>query len=157
MHFYQQAGFLVLGSRLRRLGDNLINDVNAVYRNQNIDFDASWFPVFYILSVEKEVSINEIANELKTSHSAVSQLVKSLIDKGYFKSKRSNIDARQKAISFTAKGSKLFFKIHPVWKALQQAMEELFASENVLNLLTEAEVRLTEQSLLKRIEEKLSK
>lgn len=157
MHFYQQAGFLVLGSRLRRLGDNLINDVNAVYRNQNIDFDASWFPVFYILSVEKEVSINEIANELKTSHSAVSQLVKSLIDKGYLKSKRSNIDARQKAISFTAKGSKLFFKIHPVWKALQQAMEELFPSENVLNLLTEAEVRLTEQSLLNRIEEKLSK
>lgn len=157
MHFYQQAGFLVLGSRLRRLGDNLINDVNTVYRNHNIDFDASWFPIFYILSVEKEVSINEIANELKISHSAVSQMVKSLTDKGYLKSRLSSVDARQKAISFTVKGSRLFSKIQPVWKALQQAMEELFGSQNVLNLLTSSEERLAEQSLLDRIEDKLLK
>lgn len=160
MQFYREAGFLVLGSRLRRIGDNFINDVNKTYAAHDIDFDAAWFPVFYILSNKKEVSIIEIATDLNLSHSAVSQMVKNLSEKGLLKSRSSKVDARQKAISFTAKGSKLFLKIKPVWNALQQAMEELFEtknkSNNILQLLTDMEVNLNKESLYSRIENKLS-
>ena len=49
MNFYQDLGFLVFGSRLKRLGDTFINDINRIYKDHKIPFDASWFPVFYIL------------------------------------------------------------------------------------------------------------
>jgi len=64
MNFYQQLGFLVFGSRLKRLSDTFINDINKVYKSYNIQFDASWFPVFYILSQKEEVSIKEISDDL---------------------------------------------------------------------------------------------
>lgn len=159
MNFYQQSGFLVFGSRLKRLGDSFINDVNRIYKNHKRQFDASWFPVFYILSQKKEVSIKEISEELNVSHSAVSQLVSSLQSKGLIKSVVSKKDARHKAITFTSKGEKLLEKIKPVWNALQTAMEALanesLQSKKVLSALTKIENNLAEKSLFERIEDNL--
>ena len=159
MNFYQQLGFLVFGSRLKRLGDTFINDVNRVYKNHKIDFDASWFPVFYILSQRKEVSIKEISGELNVSHSAISQLVSGLQQKGLIKSVASKKDARHKAITFTAKGEKLLKKIKPVWIALQKAMEELTAentpSKKVLPALAGIEESIQDKNLFERIEQHL--
>jgi DNA-binding MarR family transcriptional regulator len=159
MNFYQQLGFLVFGSRLKRLGDTFINDVNRIYKNNKIDFDASWFPVFYILSQRKEVSIKEVSNELNVSHSAISQLVSGLQQKGLIKSVTSKKDARHRTITFTAKGEKLLEKIKPVWNALQEAMEELTAentqSKKVLPALAGIEESIQKKNLFERIEQHL--
>ena len=159
MNFYQQLGFLVFGSRLKRLGDSFIADINKVYKTHKIPFDASWFPIFYILSRQKEVTIREIADELNTSHSAASQMVSSLQEKGLIHSEVSADDARKKVITFTAKGEKLQQKIEPVWAALQQAMEAMATegkhSKYILQSLEEIENNAQEKSLYERIEDKL--
>lgn len=159
MNFYQQLGFLVFGSRLKRLGDTFINDVNRIYKDHKIDFDASWFPVFYILSNKKEISIKEISDELNVTHSAISQLITGLQQKGLIKSVTSKKDARHKAITFTAKGEKLLIKIKPVWNALQKAMEELTAentqSKKILSVLKGIEESIAEKNLFERIEQHL--
>src|SRR5690242_6989385 len=159
MNFYPQLGYLVFGSRLKRLGDTFINDINKIYKSNNVQFDASWFPVFYILSEKGEVSIKEICDDLNVSHSAISQLITSLQQKGLIRSVVSKKDARHKAITFTARGQKLLAKIQPVWNALQQAMEEL-ASENtqskkVLDALTAIEKNLQKETVFERVEKKL--
>jgi len=159
MNFYQQLGYLVFGSRLKRLGDTFLNDVNKIYKSHNIQFDASWFPVFYILSEKGEVSIKEISDDLNVSHSAISQLITGLQQKGLIKSGVSKKDARHRAITFTAKGQKLLAKIQPVWNALQKAMEQL-ANENtqskkVLDALTAIEKNLQKETVFERVEKKL--
>lgn len=159
MNFYQQLGFLVFGSRLKRLGDTFLNDVNKIYKSHNIQFDASWFPVFYILSQKEEVSIKEISDDLNVSHSAISQLITSLQQKGLIRSVVSKKDARHKAITFTAKGQKLLTRIQPVWNALLQAMEEL-ANENtqskkVLEALTALEKNLQSETVFERVGKKM--
>jgi DNA-binding MarR family transcriptional regulator len=156
MNFYRDLGFLVFGSRLKRLGDTFINDVNRIYKNHKIAFDASWFPVFYILSQKKEVSIKEISDSLNVSHSAISQLINNLQQKGLIKSITSKKDARHKAITFTVKGEKLLQKIQPVWNALEKAMTELAEestySKKILKALTGLESGIKEQSLFERID-----
>ena len=156
MNFYQSLGFLVFGSRLKRLGDTFLNEVSAIYKTHKIPFDASWFPVFYILSRKNEVSIKDIADELGTSHSAASQMVSNLEEKGLIKTTTASDDARRKVVSFTSKGSKLLLKIKPVWEALQQAMQELAMegehSAQALQALTELENNLQATSLFNRVE-----
>ncbi len=156
MNFYRDLGFLVFGSRLRRLSEAFLSDVNSIYKAHKIPFDAAWFPVFYILSVEGEVSIRKISDELSISHSAASQMVSSLQEKGLIKSTVSKKDARHKVVAFTPKGQKLLQKIQPVWKGLQQAMEELAGGEAesklVLTALAQIEDKLQEKTLLERIE-----
>jgi len=156
MNFYQQLGFLVFGSRLRRLSETFLSDVNNIYKAHKIPFDASWFPVFYILSQEGEVSIRQISNSLGITHSAASQMVSNLQEKGYIKSTVSKKDARHKVVAFTLKGQKLLQKIQPVWQALQKAMTELGGGDaeslKLLTALTKIEERMQDKTLFERIE-----
>lgn len=159
MNFYQTLGYLVFGSRLRRLSESFLADVNKTYQAHDINFDASWFPVFYILSKKEEVSIRDISDELAISHSAVSQLVSSLQQKGFIKTTVSATDGRKKVIGFTAKGRKLQEKIRPIWEALTSAMQSM-AEENkhsryILNAIDEIEKSLVKESLFDRVQKKL--
>jgi len=155
MNFYQTLGYLVFGSRLKRLSEAFLNDVNQIYKTHKIPFEASWFPGFYLLSEKNEITIREISNELNISHSAASQLISSLQKKGLLKSVQSKKDARKKAVSFTAKGEKLLQRIEPVWTALQEAMETLAAeapnSKKILKALTEIEKNIQKITLFERV------
>ena len=146
----------MFGSRLKRLGDTFIGDVNRIYKKHRIHFDASWFPVFYILSEKKEVSIKEISDELNVSHSAISQLVGSLQQKGLIRSLVSKTDARHRSITFTAKGEKLLQQIQPVWDALEKAMEKLTnesaQSRKILLALTALEKNIQHKTVFERVE-----
>ena len=62
---YQDLGFLILGSRLRRMSEYFLSEVNKVYQVVGVPFEASWFPLFFILAREKEVSIRQAADELQ--------------------------------------------------------------------------------------------
>jgi len=159
MNFYQSLGFLFFGTRLKRLSEAYLNDVNKIYKKRKIGFDASWFPVFYIIAEHGEVSIRQISNELRISHSAASQMVSSLQQKGFIKSTVSKTDARHKVVAFTAKGQKLLLKVQPVWTALQQAMEELSnetaQSKKILDALTALENNLQHSGVYERVENKM--
>ena len=157
MSFYESLGFLVFGSRLRRLSEAFLADVNKIYASHNLSFDAAWFPVFYILSRQETVSIKDIADELGISHSAVSQLVSSLQQKGFIKTTTAGDDARKKVVAFTAKGKKLQQQVQPVWDALQKAMESLAQegehSKNILPAIAEIEQGLQRESVFDRVED----
>ena len=160
MSFYESLGFLVFGSRLRRLSETFLADINEVYKAHHLTFDASWFPVFYILSRKQTVSIRDISDELGVSHSAVSQLISSLQQKGLIKSTADASDARKKVVAFTAKGARLQEKIAPIWDALDTAMQDLTASgkhsKTILKAIAEIETALAEKSIFNRVEQKLS-
>ncbi len=159
MNFYQNLGFLVFGSRLKRLSELFLSDVNKIYSRHKIGFDAAWFPIFYILSKDQEVSIRAISDQLNISHSAASQMVSGLQGKGFIKSAVSKKDARQKVITFTGKGAELLQKIEPVWTALLLAMQELAnedsESKSILNALTAIENNLQKEDVFERVEKKI--
>jgi DNA-binding MarR family transcriptional regulator len=156
MNFYESLGFLVLGSRLRRLSETFLGDVNEVYKAHKIKFDAAWFPVFYILSRQQSVSIKDIADQLAISHSSVSQLVSALQAKGFIKTTTDAADARKKVVEFTPKGKKLQQQVEPIWNALAQAMEALAEegkhSKVLLKAIGETELLMGEKSVFERVE-----
>lgn len=130
MNFYRDLEFLIFGSRLRRLSDYYIAEINKVYKTKNIEFEASWFPIFYFLSVKKEVNLREISRELLVSHSAVSQLVKTLREKGLVDVKPSFEDRRQNMVSFTPRGELLVEQLKPIWENISKAMDSISSNAN---------------------------
>ena len=159
MKLYQSVGYLMFGTRLKRLSETFLNDVNKLYKKQKIQFDASWFPIFYLLSQESEISIKQIAENLYISHSAASQMVSHLQEKGFITSVVSKKDGRLKVVTLTTKGTHLLQKIEPLWAVLQNTMEELVQeykhSQKILQALTEIENALNHKTLLNRLDEKL--
>ena len=160
MEFYQQLGYLIFGSRLRRLSVYFIAEVNKVYQKEGIDFDASWFPIFYILSKQDNIALVDIASQLQTSHSAVSQLISSLDKKGYLELSRSDTDARRQLVRLSTAGKDLLQQIQSIWEAISKGMQELEANDpqiaGLLEGITAMEGTFQRQSLSDRIRSHLN-
>ena len=92
MNFYESLGYLVLGSRLKRLSESFLSEVNKAYQAAGIEFDASWFPVFYLLLNNSTLSIKELSDTIGVSHPAASQLVTNLKGKKLIKTTTSADD-----------------------------------------------------------------
>ncbi|UAY54375.1 MarR family winged helix-turn-helix transcriptional regulator [Arachidicoccus terrestris] len=122
---YHDLGFLILGSRLRRMSEYFLAEVNKVYQELDLPFEAGWFPLFFILAREQQVSIRQAADELMTSHSAISQLVAKLKERELITSFESSEDRRVQLIGLSEKGIQLKNRLQPVWESISNSMEEM--------------------------------
>ena len=160
MNFYQNLGYLVLGSRFRRLSEAFLSEINCAYQNEGIDFDASWFPVFYLLSKSESLSIKELSEQIEISHPAASQLVSGLKNKNLVITTTCAGDGRRQLVQFTDSGRKLLLKVVPVWDALSIAMQELADREpgfaGILPVITLLENSFRDADLASMITEKLA-
>ncbi|MBK6976321.1 MAG: MarR family transcriptional regulator [Cytophagaceae bacterium] len=156
MNFYQKLGPLVFGSRLRRLSEGFLSEVNKVYADLGIDFEASWFGVFYLLDKNGELSIHEISEVLEISHSAVSQMVKTLNENNLVALSPSKHDARKKIVVLTDSGKELLNQIKPVWEALEKTITEMTVGMEIFEHLMKIENDFLKKSLSQRIKNQMN-
>lgn len=156
MNFYQELGPLVFGTRLKRLSDYFLSEINKVYVDQGIQFEASWFGVFFLLDKHPSLSIFEIAETLEVSHSAISQMVKNLIERNLLIHTPSIEDGRKKNIALSEGGKILLKSLKPVWQALDQAMTKLMEDNDVLKNILKIENGFNDIALNVRIKSKLN-
>lgn len=159
MNFYESLGYLVFGSRLRRLSEAFLSEVNKSYQALGIDFDASWFPVFYLLSQNDSLSIKELSDATGVSHPAASQLVTNLKSKKLLKSTTAKDDGRRQMVQLTKAGHALLERILPVWEAITITMNELAEAEpecrHLLPAISAIENTFRSVSLSEKIVEQL--
>ena len=159
MDFYRHVGELIFGTRLKRLSEKFLFDVGKVYKSLDIDFEPSWFPIFYLLNKNREMSAAEMAEELAITHQAVSQLVTILEIKKVIKILQDNNDKRKRLIVFTKKGLTLMDTVKPVWKSMEKALQKLFGeganSAYLLHALDEFEDSLKRKGIRSRTMEEI--
>jgi len=160
MNFYQQLGYLVLGSRLRRLSEAFLSEINRVYQSEGIEFDASWFPVFYLLSQNGSLSIKELSEQIEISHPAASQLITGLKNKNLVVANTCTDDGRRQLVQLTESGQKLLQQVLPVWDAVSLTMTQLVNKEpgcaGILPAITSLENAFRSADLSGQITEKLA-
>jgi len=160
MNYYQSLGYLVLGSRLKRLSELFLSEINKAYRAEGIVFETTWFPVFYLLSENQTLSIQELCEHIEVTHPAASQLVTNLKSKGFVLTTTSPDDARKQLVKLSPEGKKLLKKILPVWDAIRETMEEVAGgkpeSDAILAMLTTLETGLKSVDVVERITGKLN-
>ncbi|MBB6112824.1 MarR family winged helix-turn-helix transcriptional regulator [Mucilaginibacter lappiensis] len=159
MNLYQNLGYLVLGSRLRRLSEAFLAEINRAYQNEGIDFDASWFPVFYLLSKNEALSIKELSEQIEVSHPAASQLITNLKNRKLVTSATCTDDGRRQLVTLTESGRELLATILPMWDAISTAMTELVESDELakqlLPAITGLETAFRQANLAEVISQKL--
>ncbi|MNX94590.1 hypothetical protein D3C86_1268250 [compost metagenome] len=64
MKIFEKTGKMALGSRLRLLTSKMTDDASKIYELYGIEFSPKWFPAFFLLSVDGEKTITEIATEI---------------------------------------------------------------------------------------------
>ncbi len=148
---------LALASRLKRLSDTFMRDVSAVYQQYHLDFDATWFPVFHLLSQRAPQSVTEIAEALGVTHPAVIYIVRQLGQHGLAASEKSSKDSRKRMVRLTKKGENLIPQLQPLWQAFIEVNQQLLSQQqhNLLFALEEMEAMLVTKTHFTRVMEHL--
>ena len=147
-----------LGTRLRLLQERLNKDVDQFYQSHDVEFKTRFYAVFKLLKTTESKTIKTLSEEAGTSHSAMSQTIKSMVDVNYVKLITGD-DARQKVVLLTEVGESMLKQLNPLWEQIDAANETMMASLNVdfYAALSQLEAALDETSLLQRIQNTATK
>lgn len=153
MSFFKQLGSTALGSRLRRLSEQMTGEAAAVYPLYGLAFEPRWFPVFYLVATQPGQHVGEIAERIGHTHAAVSQVVKELLRQELVSVARGAADQRRSVVTLMAKGAALWPALQAQAADVRQATEELLAEtrHNLWLAIEEMEYALSRRSLAGRV------
>jgi len=155
MDFYNNAGKMALGSRLRRLSEQITEDAGQVYKMYNVSLQPKWFPVFHALSQGQDKTITAIAEEIGHSHPSVSTIIKEMIKQGIVVEKKDKLDGRKTVVALSKKGKEVVNTIAPQYVDVTNAIEEALSQTryDLWKAIEEWEFLLNQKSLLRRVQE----
>ena len=141
------------------MSEAFLAEINRIYQNEGIEFEASWFPVFYLLSKNDSLSIKELSDQTEVSHPAASQLITNLKAKNIVETTVSTDDGRKQLVQFTEKGKAILAQILPIWDAIDTSMNDMAASDinisGILPAITALEDTFRNYNLSGKVSEKI--
>jgi ribosomal protein S18 acetylase RimI-like enzyme len=151
--FIEELGTLAFASRLRRLSERLLRDVSLTYRAENLNFEARWFPVFYLLWRRSPLAVTAIAQRLHLTHPAVNQVAGAMAKAGLLISARDSRDDRRRLLSLSPAGKSLAHQLQPIWQDIQDATAELVNASGIdlLGAIAQVEKSLDKTNMSERV------
>ncbi len=100
-NFFDRAGPMAIGTRLRLLSERLARDAAQVYRHYGLDFEPRWFPVLYALMETDGQSVSELTQSTGQSQVSVSQIIKAMAAHSLVQLRPSAADGRKTVVRLT--------------------------------------------------------
>lgn len=153
MNFFDKVGKVALGSRLRLMTAIITDDASKIYDLYGVDFVPKWFPVFFILTEKREMTITEIAIEIGHSQPSVSKIIQEMISCDLVNETEKKQDKRRNVVELTKKGNVIAEVIELQCKDVETAVENLIkeSNHNLWAALEEWEFLLNQKSLFRRV------
>ena len=131
MDLLKDLGALGLGSRLKRLSDQLMQDGIRIYRETGLKFEPKWFPVYYYLSEMGPSSVTEVAKGLGITHPSVNQIAREMIKDNLVAAYKDTKDKRKRVLALTTFGKGKRTELEPIWRDVRGALQELLDETQV--------------------------
>jgi len=151
------SGPLMLGTRLKKIGENLTSQVGKICKDYKVDVETRWIPVISALYNKGELSVQSLADYLVITHPAVVQLTNQLLEKGFIKTEKFIADKRVTIISITKKGREKFELLKPVLNEIEASINFLVSETgyDVMDVISKLEEFISPDKLIKNISDKI--
>lgn len=122
----RSLGYLTLGSRLKRIGEQLQADTQRMLDGLDVPVQSSQYPLLAALDRLGPLPVGELAQSLGITQPGVTRSVALLAELGLVEAMASNDDQRRRMISLTANGQRLVDKAkRDVWPRIENAVADL--------------------------------
>lgn len=122
----QSLGYLCLGSRLKRIGEQLQADAQRVLDGLEVPLQSSQYPLLAALDRLGPLAVGELAQSLGLTQPGVTRSVSLLAELGLVEANQSDGDQRRKMVSLTRKGQRLVdVAKQDVWPRIERAVADL--------------------------------
>jgi DNA-binding MarR family transcriptional regulator/GNAT superfamily N-acetyltransferase len=146
-------GYLFLGSRLKRLAEQMQEDAGQFAERAGVTVPPGKFPLLTILAERGALSVGELANALGPSQPATTRSIAKLAGLNLVRVDRSDADRRSRIVSLTEDGAALLDRARrTVWPPVEAAVRQVASglSGPLLRQIAEIERALAERSLSER-------
>jgi len=150
---------LALGSRLKRLSDQMMKEASKIYHELDIHFDPYLMPIFKLISEKDELTIGELSYALNVTQPAVTQFVNSLLKRKLITVKVGAVDKRKRKISLSKSGKKLLTELKPIWKIIDNEIKSVShnaVNKTLLEHITYMETEFKKESFSTRVLKKMN-
>ncbi|HEX5683428.1 MAG TPA: MarR family transcriptional regulator [Ideonella sp.] len=149
----KELGLLALGTRLKRIGERLQSQTQAVLASAGITTPASHFPLLAALDRLGSMNVGDLADVLGVSQPGVTRQVSNLQAEGLVQAHPSPDDLRSRTVELTKAGRQLVARAkRSTWPTIEAAVTDACAADgrSLLALLTALEQALADESLCER-------
>jgi DNA-binding MarR family transcriptional regulator len=145
---------LFLGSRLKRLADQMQGDLTLVTQRAGLSIQPGQYPLLATVDEQGPRTIGELAAVMQVSQPAVTRSVDRLVEAGLVEIERSEADRRQKVVTLSAAGRQLLERSQrEIWPLVEAAVKAVVddLSGPLLKQVGEIEARLAACPLSRRV------
>ncbi|PKF60224.1 GNAT family N-acetyltransferase [Psychromonas sp. psych-6C06] len=159
MDYMKSLATLSLGSRLKRLSDQLFAEVAIIYDQAGLKLNPNYFPLINLLNSVGPIGITQAADYLSISHPAVSKIADKMIKEGYLIKQPHPTDKRASLLSLTIKALHIIKQATPVWEALKQQLDyiENLQTHSLLTSIDQFESNLNNYNLAQAVANQLTR
>ncbi|CDX37654.1 MarR family transcriptional regulator [Mesorhizobium sp. WSM4935] len=151
----RSLGFLCLGSRMKRIGEQLQADTQRVLDRLDMRIQSSQYPLLAALDRLGPLPVGELAQSLGIAQPGVTRSVALLAELGLVEVNPSQDDQRRRIVSLSRDGRRLVDRAkRDIWPSIENAVADLCAdlSGPLLSQLAAVEDRLAATPLHRRAE-----
>ena len=151
------SGPLMLGTRLKKIGENLTSQVGKICKDYKVNVETRWIPIISALYNKGELSVQSLADYLVITHPAVIQLTNQLLQKEFIKTDKLIADKRVTIISITERGREKFELLKPVLNEIEASINFLVSETgyDVMDVISKLEKSISPDKLIKNISDKI--
>jgi len=150
----RELGLLCLGTRMKRIGERLQSDTQAILDSFDGDLVAGHCPFLAALDRLGPLTVGELASAVGVAQPGATRAVKQMIAAGLLESGVAEDDRRRRIIRLTATGgAAIAFAERELWPRVAAAVADLCAdfSERLEPQLAAIEDNLAARPLIDRI------
>ncbi len=144
-------GPVMLGSRLKRLAEQVQAGAQAIAIDCGLDVQPSQMGLLTTLAKHGSISVGDASNVLGISQPAVTRIAGQLVKAGLVTSTTDPADKRSRALSLTPKGITTMETARTImWPRLRAAVQELCDNDTLFQQIGDIEMALAERPLQAR-------
>ncbi|MBM2710287.1 MarR family transcriptional regulator [Mesorhizobium caraganae] len=122
----RSLGYLTLGSRLKRIGEQLQADTQRMLDGLEVPVQSSQYPLLAALDRLGPLPVGELAQSLGITQPGVTRSVALLTELGLVEVVQSDGDQRRRMVSLTGNGQRLVSRAkRDVWPRIENAVADL--------------------------------
>jgi DNA-binding MarR family transcriptional regulator len=153
----RSLGYLCLGTRLRRIGEQLQSHTQQIMEDAGVAIQAAQYPLLAAVDRLGPLSIGDMAAAVGITQPGATRAAGLLVKAGYLEVQRVRGDQRVKLMALTAKGKSLVaLSKRDVWPLIERAVADVCRglSGPLLDQLGALETGLNERPLHQRLRAK---
>jgi N-acetylglutamate synthase-like GNAT family acetyltransferase/DNA-binding transcriptional ArsR family regulator len=151
-----QEGYLFLGSRLKRISDNLLSDAAKIVHSEGfLNLYPSHMAIIGVLSRGESIAISQLAQNLGLTQPSITRSVNTLRKLNIIEITYAPKDSRKKLLSLSENGIEIAHKLRvEIWHYIELVIQEIVGhgQTDLLKNLDIIEAALTKKSLYERYE-----